>query len=124
MRSSVIKRSIMIAGRKTSVSLENAFWESLKNIAQQRKMSLGELVGQIDAERHQGNLSSAIRLFVLNLFRDLRAEQQKRDRTRQVLVKCLGGLEVEHEVESVGGARLASSGVQLPVDYPPKTSHE
>ena len=91
MKSSVIKRSVMVAGHNTSVSLENAFWENLKDIARQRNMTAGDLVGQIDSERHEGNLSSAIRLFVLNLFRDLAAEQEKRDRTREVLVKCLGG---------------------------------
>ena len=104
MKSSIIKRSVVVAGHKTSVSLENAFWEGLKDIARQRNMTLGELVGQVDSERHEGNLSSAIRLFVLNLFRDLRAEQDKRDRTREVLVSCLGGLEVGNELKSVASA--------------------
>ena len=65
MRSPVLKRSIVIAGHKTSVSLEEAFWRSLKDIAAGRRISLSDLVGAIDAERQHGNLSSAIRLFVL-----------------------------------------------------------
>jgi predicted DNA-binding ribbon-helix-helix protein len=66
MRSAVVKRSIVIAGHKTSVSLEAAFWTALKDIAASRQQTLSDLVGAIDAERKQGNLSSAIRLFVLD----------------------------------------------------------
>ena len=66
MKSPVIKRSIVIAGHKTSVSLEDAFWRGLKDIAVSRRMTLSDLVGTIDSERQQGNLSSAIRLFVLD----------------------------------------------------------
>jgi predicted DNA-binding ribbon-helix-helix protein len=66
MKSLVVKRSIVIAGHKTSVSLEAAFWNALKEIAAGRQQSLTDLVGAIDAERQQGNLSSAIRLFVLD----------------------------------------------------------
>jgi len=66
MKSPVVKRSIVIAGHKTSVSLEEAFWRGLKDIAAGRHKTLSDLVGTIDAERQQGNLSSAIRLFVLD----------------------------------------------------------
>src|SRR3974390_469871 len=66
MKSPVIKRSIVIAGHKTSVSLEDAFWRGLKEIANSRHMTLSDLVGGIDTERKHGNLSSAIRLFVQN----------------------------------------------------------
>ena len=66
MKSPVVKRSIVIAGHKTSVSLEEAFWRGLKDIAATRRVSLSDLVGSIDTERQHGNLSSAIRLFVLN----------------------------------------------------------
>jgi predicted DNA-binding ribbon-helix-helix protein len=66
MKSPVIKRSIVIAGHKTSVSLEDAFWKGLKDIAIGRNMTLSDLVAAIDAERRHGNLSSAIRLFVLD----------------------------------------------------------
>jgi predicted DNA-binding ribbon-helix-helix protein len=69
MKSPVVKRSIVIAGHKTSVSLEDAFWEALKEIAAERQATLSELVAKIDSARNQGNLSSAIRLFVLDHFR-------------------------------------------------------
>jgi predicted DNA-binding ribbon-helix-helix protein len=65
MKSPVVKRSIVIAGHKTSVSLEEQFWRGLKHIAVSQHMTLSDLVGAIDAERRHGNLSSAIRLFVL-----------------------------------------------------------
>ena len=66
MKSPVVKRSIVIAGHKTSVSLEHAFWQGLKEIAGIRQMTLSDLVASIDGERQHGNLSSAIRLFVLD----------------------------------------------------------
>ena len=69
MKSPVIKRSIVIAGHKTSVSLEDAFWKALKEIAIGRETTLSDLVASIDTERLHGNLSSAIRLFVLDHFR-------------------------------------------------------
>jgi predicted DNA-binding ribbon-helix-helix protein len=69
MKSSVVKRSIVIAGHKTSVSIEDAFWNGLKDIAAGRDMTLSGLVGTIDDGRQTGNLSSAIRLFVLNHYR-------------------------------------------------------
>jgi len=80
MKSPVIKRSIVIAGHKTSVSLEDAFWQGLKEIAVGRRLTLSDLVGSIDAERAHGNLSSAIRLFVLTHYQ---AEQRpRRERAR------------------------------------------
>jgi predicted DNA-binding ribbon-helix-helix protein len=69
MKSQVIKRSIVIAGHKTSVSLEEAFWRSLKEIARERGTTLSELVASIDSNRRHGNLSSAIRLYVLDHYR-------------------------------------------------------
>jgi predicted DNA-binding ribbon-helix-helix protein len=69
MKSPVVKRSIVVAGHKTSVSLEEAFWNGMKEISGMRDMTLSELVGEIDSNRQQGNLSSAIRLFVLDYFR-------------------------------------------------------
>jgi predicted DNA-binding ribbon-helix-helix protein len=68
MKSAVVKRSIVIAGHKTSVSLEDAFWNGLKAIANVRKINLSDLVASIDTQRQQANLSSAIRLFVLNFY--------------------------------------------------------
>jgi predicted DNA-binding ribbon-helix-helix protein len=70
MKSSVIKRSIVIGGHKTSVSLEDPFWDDLKNIAHAQRVTLSELVAQIDDGRKQSNLSSAIRLFVLEHFQN------------------------------------------------------
>ncbi|HET7850188.1 MAG TPA: ribbon-helix-helix domain-containing protein [Pseudolabrys sp.] len=69
MKSPVVKRSIVIAGHKTSVSLEDAFWAGLKDIAGGRDMTLSDLVATIDSGRHHGNLSSAIRLYVLDHYR-------------------------------------------------------
>ena len=69
MKSPVAKRSIIVGGHKTSVSLEEAFWNSMKEISRQRDMTLSELASEIDSNRQQGNLSSAIRLFVLDYFR-------------------------------------------------------
>jgi predicted DNA-binding ribbon-helix-helix protein len=68
MKSPVIKRSIVIAGHKTSVSLEDAFWKGLKEIAQVQRATLSDLVAAIDTQRQVGNLSSASRLFVLEHF--------------------------------------------------------
>jgi predicted DNA-binding ribbon-helix-helix protein len=65
MKSLVVKHSIVINGHKTSVSLEDAFWKSLKEIADNRSQTLSEVVSTIDADRRHGNLSSAIRVFVL-----------------------------------------------------------
>jgi Uncharacterized protein related to arylsulfate sulfotransferase involved in siderophore biosynthesis len=62
------KRSILIAGHATSVSLEPEFWDSLKEIAEARAVSLNQLVAEIDRGRG-GNLSSAVRVFVLNHWR-------------------------------------------------------
>jgi predicted DNA-binding ribbon-helix-helix protein len=71
MNSAVVKRSIVIAGHKTSVSLEDEFWSGLKEIAAARKQTLSDLVAGIDTSRSGGNLSSAIRLFVLGHYRSL-----------------------------------------------------
>lgn len=69
MKSPVVKRSIVIAGHKTSVSLEDAFWTGLKEIAGKRDLTLSDMVAAIDQDRRHGNLSSAIRLFVLDYYR-------------------------------------------------------
>jgi predicted DNA-binding ribbon-helix-helix protein len=70
VRSSVLKRSIVVAGHKTSISLEDEFWKSLKEIAGERGMTVAALVAAIDGNREHANLSSAIRLFVLGVYRD------------------------------------------------------
>ena len=76
MRAPLVKHSVRIAGHATSVSLETAFWEALCEIAARRQMSVNALLSAIDAERG-GNLSSAIRLFVLECCR--RGELVDRD---------------------------------------------
>jgi predicted DNA-binding ribbon-helix-helix protein len=63
--SGIVKRSVRIAGHATSISLEAAFWRGLHDIAAARRVSVNALVATIDAQR-SGNLSSAIRLFVLD----------------------------------------------------------
>ena len=86
MKSPVVKRSIVIAGHKTSVSLEDAFWKGLKDIAVGRDMTLSDLVAAIDTERQHGNLSSAIRLFVLDFYRALAADSNEgRDGKRETM---------------------------------------
>ena len=66
----VRKRSVMIAGHRTSVSLETAFWDALREIAGTRDQSVQSLIGAIDAGRGEQNLSSAIRVFVLAAVRE------------------------------------------------------
>jgi predicted DNA-binding ribbon-helix-helix protein len=68
-KSRVLKRSIVIAGHKTSVSLEDQFWDALREIATAQGTVVGILVSSIDADRQHNNLSSAIRLFVLDHYR-------------------------------------------------------
>jgi predicted DNA-binding ribbon-helix-helix protein len=69
MKTTIVKRCIVIHGRKTSVSLENEFWNSLREIALRAGVSPSELIARIDRARGRNNLSSAIRLFVLHDYR-------------------------------------------------------
>jgi predicted DNA-binding ribbon-helix-helix protein len=69
VESVVKKRSVVVGGRKTSTSLENEFWEALREIAQSQQMPLSKLLATIKAEQRQNSLSSAIRVFVLNHYR-------------------------------------------------------
>jgi predicted DNA-binding ribbon-helix-helix protein len=76
-KSSVRKRSIRLDTHKTSITLEDPFWDSLKEIAAAQGTSLERLVAAIDSERRKGlhaNLSSAIRLFVLEYYKQRPAE--------------------------------------------------
>lgn len=77
MKSVVIKRSVVVFGHKTSISLEDPFWKSLKEIAGLKHLTLTALLAAINSERHEGNLSSAIRLFVLKYYRN---QEDIRDR--------------------------------------------
>jgi predicted DNA-binding ribbon-helix-helix protein len=65
----VLKRSIVIAGHKTSISIEDEFWDALREIATARGTPVGTLVSSIDVDRQHNNLSSTIRLFVLDHYR-------------------------------------------------------
>lgn len=74
MASSVVKRSVAISGHKTSVTLEDNFWRALQEIAQVQKMTVSSLLNQIDQQREEKNLSSHIRVFVLNYYRSRGSE--------------------------------------------------
>jgi predicted DNA-binding ribbon-helix-helix protein len=67
--SAVVKRSLVVAGHSTSISLEDAFWSGLRDIAKARGSSTAALVAEIDDARQGANLSSAIRVYVLEAFR-------------------------------------------------------
>jgi predicted DNA-binding ribbon-helix-helix protein len=69
MSGGIIKRSVSIAGHRTSVSLEEPFWEALREAAEGSGVSVQSLIGRIDADRGEQNLSSAIRVFVLDAVR-------------------------------------------------------
>jgi predicted DNA-binding ribbon-helix-helix protein len=69
MKSLVVKRSVVIDGQKTSISLEDAFWTSLKEIAHERRETLQHLVTSINADRQSANLSSVLRVFILEFYK-------------------------------------------------------
>jgi predicted DNA-binding ribbon-helix-helix protein len=66
----IVKRSVVVSGRQTSVTVEDQFWEGLTEIATELRLSIPALVTSINAERNHSNLSSAVRLFVLRYYRD------------------------------------------------------
>jgi predicted DNA-binding ribbon-helix-helix protein len=70
MQSLIVKRSVAVKNRKTSISLEDEFWETLESIAREQGETLSNLIININANRECGNLSSAIRLFILRYYRD------------------------------------------------------
>ena len=80
MKSSpVVKHSVSIDGRQTTISLEEACWTALKEIAHERGESLRHLTASINANREVGNLSSVIRLFVLEFYKEQLARQQQQE---------------------------------------------
>ena len=91
MKSLVVKRSVVLAGHKTSVSLEDAFWKSLKEIAGHRHTTLSSLLATIDSERQHGNLSSAIRLFVLGFYRAQLLDQPDIPDKREAIQALISG---------------------------------
>ena len=64
MTSAIVKRSIAVGGHKTSISLEDEFWDGLREIAEERRMTMAQLVESVDRGRRNANLSSAVRVFV------------------------------------------------------------
>ena len=73
MKSTIVKRSIVIAGHKTSVSMEDQFWQSLREIADPQRVPVSTVVADIEADPARGNLSSAIRTFVPHKVREAAA---------------------------------------------------
>jgi predicted DNA-binding ribbon-helix-helix protein len=88
MKSLVVKRSILIDRHRTSVSVEEAFWKSLKEIAASQGMSLSDLVTKINTKRDCDNLSSAIRLFVLSVYREQIGLRDEGQRAIQRAINC------------------------------------
>ena len=70
MKSRVMKRSTLVDGRKTSVTLEDEFWTALKEIATTQNVRTPKLISMIDSQRQNNNLSSAIRVYVLGYYRE------------------------------------------------------
>jgi predicted DNA-binding ribbon-helix-helix protein len=92
MKSAVIKRSISIDGHKTSITLEETFWSGLKEIAQAQGASIAQTVKEIDGARRPGsNLSSAIRVFVLDRFRSKEVVATKGKPHPRIKRRQLGG---------------------------------
>ena len=77
MKSLVVKRSMLIDGHKTSICLEDAFWECLREIAHGRGNSISHLVTSIDISRETANLSSCLRVFVLEFYKDQSAQRHQ-----------------------------------------------
>ena len=88
MKSSVAKRSIVINGHRTSISLESEFWNALRQIATEHDRAVSQLVSSIDTNRTSANLSSAIRLFVLGHY-----QRQLADRNDQSMLGTFARLE-------------------------------
>jgi predicted DNA-binding ribbon-helix-helix protein len=95
LKSSVAKRSVIIGGHKTSVSLEDPFWKDLKEIAYLQRATLSQVVEEIDRARRHDNLSSAIRLFVLDQVR-MHGDPWRYSRLRRPAKPCVAcSLEVK-----------------------------
>ena len=86
-KSLVLKRSIMIDCHRTSVSLEDDFWNALRDIAHKRSETLSQLIASIDRNREFANLSSALRVFVLRHYMDQSARQREMFEQREIPVQ-------------------------------------
>ena len=93
MQSPIRKRSIVVNGHRTSISLEDAFFSGLKEISKQRRLTLAELIAEVDRTRTQDNLSSALRLLVLDYYRS-RATAAFSDAHDQRLQRTTGLVDV------------------------------
>src|SRR6516165_4955960 len=82
-------KPVIVAGQRKSISLEEAVWQSLKEIADYQDMTLPALVATIDSERNQGKLSSAIRVFVLNFYREQLEIQNQSESKQQAMEAAL-----------------------------------
>ncbi len=82
MKSAITKRSVVIGGHKTSVSLEEPFWHAVREIADNQQVPVSSLLRQIDLDRRNSNLSSAIRVFVLESMRSQVATVQEHNGAR------------------------------------------
>jgi predicted DNA-binding ribbon-helix-helix protein len=87
MKSLLKKRAVSIDGRKTSMTLEEAFWSALKDIAHERGESLAHLITSVDAKRKAANLSSVLRVFVLEYYIDQFACQKAGFEQREISVQ-------------------------------------
>jgi predicted DNA-binding ribbon-helix-helix protein len=87
MKSLIVKHSVVIDGRKTSISLEEAFWTALKDIAHERGENLQRLITTIDADRQSANLSSVLRVFVLELYKAQHAQRSAMFEQREISVQ-------------------------------------
>jgi predicted DNA-binding ribbon-helix-helix protein len=87
MKSLVVRRSIVIGGHKTSVSVEEAFWKSLREIAHERHETLSHLVSGIEASRRAASMSSAIRVFILEFYKGRSAQPSQAFQQREIPVQ-------------------------------------
>jgi predicted DNA-binding ribbon-helix-helix protein len=81
-KSRIVKRGVLFAGHNTSVSLEDAFWNAIREIAAKRGLTIGALVSTIENNRRHKNLSSAIRVYVLDYYRRARPKPRTHRRSR------------------------------------------
>jgi len=102
MKSSIVKRSVVINRHKTSVSLEDSFWNDLREIARYQRVTVSKLLENIDKER-QGNLSSAIRLFVFDQVRT-HGDFWQYSRDRRLGKPPQTGQEVKSNAEAISAA--------------------
>jgi predicted DNA-binding ribbon-helix-helix protein len=117
MNTAVIKRSVIVGGRKTSISLENEFWDALCAIASARNISITELIEQIQRDRKTVNLSSAIRTFVFNNFRRDAAPVRSRSQSPDSQSLRTRGEECRVLAEGFADAETRATLLRIAGDY-------